>query len=236
MRRWLALLMLLVAPVAQAQTVQVVTEDSAYSYVEQGQVAGPATRIVRAALARAGFDKVHVDLYPWARAYAMAQSQPNVLIYLIARTPEREHRFKWVAELMKIEYHLYRLASRADLQASSLEAARPYRVGVIREDVRQDYLKRKGFEHLVLSAGNDENFRQLLAGRVDMIALAPSDAVLLCQKYRVDCATLTRVLTLDELTVGLYMAFSQATDDPVAERLGRAYQALKAEGALARLE
>ncbi|MCC4118818.1 hypothetical protein LLG90_26040, partial [Aromatoleum toluclasticum] len=97
-------------------------------------------------------------------------------------------------------------------------------------------LKRKGFEHLVLSPGNDESFRQLLAGRVDLVPLAHSDAQLLCAKYRIDCNTLTRVLTLDELTVGLYMAFSQATDEPIVERLRRAYQTLKTEGALARLE
>lgn len=236
MRRWLALLMLLAAPALHAQTVQAVTEDSAYSYLAQGRVAGPATEVVRAALARAGFEEARIDLYPWARAYEMALSQPNVLIFLIARTPEREHRFKWVAELMKMQYHLYKRASRTDIQVASLEAARRYSIGVIRDDVRQQYLKRKGFEHLVESAGNDENFRQLLAGRVDLVALAQSDATLLCAKYHVDCSTVTRVLTLDELTVGLYMAFSKATDDPVAARLGRAYQALKAEGALAPLE
>ncbi|MEZ5611618.1 MAG: hypothetical protein R3E45_14365 [Rhodocyclaceae bacterium] len=64
-----------------------------------------------------------------------------------------------------------------------------------------------------------------------------SDAEQLCVKHRgIDCNILTRVLTLDELSVGLYMAFSRTTDEPVVERLKRAYLALEAEGALTRLE
>lgn len=236
MRRWLTLVMLLVAPAAHAQAVQAVTEDSAYTYLEQGQVAGPATEVVRAVLDRAGFDDARIDLYPWARAYEKALSQPNVLIFLIARTPEREHRFKWVSELMRVEYHLYKQASRTDIQVDSLDAARRHSIAVIRDDVRQQYLKRKGFEHLVVSPGNDESFRQLLAGRVDLVPLVRSDAEQLCVKHRIDCNMLTRVLTLDELSVGLYMAFSRTTDEPVVERLRRAYLALEAEGALTRLE
>lgn len=226
------ILIMLAAPLAHAQAVQAVTEDTAYTYVEHGRVAGPATQIVRATLARAGVNDASFDLYPWARAYEMALSQPNVLIYLIARSPAREHRFKWVGELMKNEYHLYKLAERTDIQAPDLDAARRYTVGVMRQDVRQQYLQQRGFERLVESSGNDENFRKLLAGRVDLIPLNSMVAAGLCEKYRFDCAALSRVLTLDELSVGLYMAFSQATEDAMVARLKRAYDSLKAEGAL----
>ena len=36
-----------------------------------------------------------IRLYPWARAYDMALKEPNVLIFLIARTSARETQFKW---------------------------------------------------------------------------------------------------------------------------------------------
>ncbi|TVT71778.1 MAG: transporter substrate-binding domain-containing protein [Denitromonas halophila] len=236
MRIVLALIVLLAVSAAQAQEIQVVTEDTAYTYLEKGRVVGPATHHVRAALARSGFTDVRVDLYPWARAYAMASSQPNVLIYLIARTPEREDRFKWAGELMRIKYHLYKLAAREDIVVDSLDAARPYRVGVMRSDVRQHYLQRNGFAHLVESSGNEENFQKLLAGRVDLVPLPRGDVARLCARFQVDCSTVTPVFTLDALTVGLYMAFSLTTDDAVVERLRLGYAALKAEGRLVAID
>lgn len=229
-RVWCALWLALAAPLAQGQAVQAVTEDTAYTYIAGGRVAGPATAVVRAALDRAGLADARFDLYPWARAYEMAMTRPNVLIYLIARTPEREPHFKWVGELMKIEYHLYKLASRKDIAITSIEQARDLTVGVMRRDVRQQYLARKGFAYLEVSAGNEENFRKLLAGRVDLVPLPQADVVQLCEKLRVDCSTVERVLTLDELTVGLYMAFGHLTDDQVVARLRAGYEALLAEG------
>ncbi|WP_442892030.1 substrate-binding periplasmic protein [Denitromonas sp.] len=232
MRVVFALVLVFATAAVQAQAIQAVTEDTAYTYLEHGRVSGPATEHVRAALTRAGFSDVRIDLYPWARAYAMAESQPNVLIYLIARTPEREDRFKWAGELMRINYHLYKLTAREDVVVDSLDAARRYRVGVMRSDVRQQYLQRNGFAHLVESSGNDANFQKLLAGRVDLVPLPRGDAARLCRKFGIDCATLTPVLALDALTVDLYMAFSPSTDEAVVERLRRAYAALKAEGHL----
>jgi polar amino acid transport system substrate-binding protein len=236
MRMVFSLVLIFAASLVQAQAIQAVTEDTAYTYLERGRVSGPATQHVRAALARAGFSDMQIDLYPWARAYAMASSQPNVLIYLIARTPEREAQFKWVGELMRIEYHLYKLAARQDIKADSLEAARRHSIGVMRQDVRQQYLQKKGFQHLVVSASNEANFQKLLAGRIDLIPLPRADVALLCAKFKVDCSTLASVLTLDELTVGLYMAFSRSTDDRVVERLQQAYTSLRVEGALTPLE
>ena len=236
MRIACALALMAAMGLAQAQAIVAVTEDTAYTYLEQGQVAGPATQHVRAALARSGFSNVRLELYPWARAYAMASSQPNTLIYLIARTPEREKRFKWAGQLMSIQYHLYKLTARKDIVVERLEDARAFRIGVMRADVRQQYLQRNGFEQLVASPGNEENFQMLLAGRVDLVPLPRNDATRLCAKFNIDCARLTPVHTLDALTVPLYMAFSASTDDAVVERLRLGYEALRAEGKLSPIE
>jgi len=232
MRTWLAILLIAAANGAAAQSLQVVTEDTSYTYLENGGVGGPATHIVRAVLERAGIRDYRLDLYPWARAYEMATSQANVLIYLIARTPERERRFKWAAELMQIRYHLYRLADRGDVEVATLDDARRYTTGVVRQDVRQQYLRRKGFRQLIVSPNNEENFRKLLTGRIDLIPLPASDLAQLCEKARFDCSRLQRVLTLDELTSGLYMAFSNATADQLVTRVGEAYRELRDEGRL----
>lgn len=232
---WIALLLALVCSGSQAQGIQVVTEDTSFSYLEHDRVAGPASAVVEATLQRAGLNDYRLALYPWARAYDMALQQPNVLIYLIARTTAREPLFKWVGEITRIDYHFYKLRARKDIQVRSLQDARQYSIGVLRDDVRQKYLSTQGFNKLVVSAHNRGNFKKLLNQQVQLVPMPERDAVMLCEDAHIDCASLERVYTLDALTTGLYMAYSRATADELVTRTRAAFASLKAEGQVTRL-
>jgi polar amino acid transport system substrate-binding protein len=158
-----------------------------------------------------------------------------VLIYLIARTPAREPLFKWVGEMMRIEYHFYKLRERKDIAVSDLQAAKNYSVGVMRDDVRHQYLLAQGFTKLVVSAQNVDNFKKLLNQQVDLVPMPERDAVLLCEEAKIDLARLEQVYTLDGLTTGLYMAYSQSTSDDIVARTRNAFDKLKAEGVVGKL-
>ena len=231
---WIACSLGLLGMTLQAAPLRVVTEDTAYSYLQDGQVSGTASQVVEATLQRAGLTDYHVALYPWARAYDMALSEPGVLIYLIARTPEREALFRWVGEIMRIEYHFYKLRSRDDIQVPDLEAAKAYRIGVLREDVRHQYLQAKGFHKIVVAAQNSENFRRLLNGQVDLVPMPEQDIVVLCNEAGIDPASVERVFTPDAATQ-LYMAYSRQTDDDVVLRTQAAFEQLRAEGVVTEL-
>ena len=231
---WIACSLGLLGMTLQAAPLRVVTEDTAYSYLQDGQVSGTASQVVEATLQRAGLTDYHVALYPWARAYDMALSEPGVLIYLIARTPEREALFRWVGEIMRIEYHFYKLRSRDDIQVPDLEAAKAYRIGVLREDVRHHYLQAKGFHKIVVAAQNSENFRRLLNGQVDLVPMPEQDIVVLCNEAGIDPASVERVFTPDAATQ-LYMAYSRQTDDDVVLRTQAAFEQLRAEGVVTEL-
>ena len=217
-----------------AQTIHVVTEHTPYTYLLDGKVVGSATEVVELSLQRAGLKDYQVKLYPWARAYDMALKTPNVLIYLIARTAAREHQFQWAGEIMKIQYHLYRLKQKP-LAITDLESAKRFSIGVMRDDVRHQYLRAKGFDRLVISAQSIDNFRKLLSGQVDLVPLTTDDASSLCKETRFDCAELERVMTLEEASTGLYMAFSRATPEAVVQRTQRAFDKLKADGQVKRI-
>ena len=225
-----AVLLTLACACCQAQGIQVVTEDTSYSYLENGRVAGPASAVVEATLQRAGLSDYSLALYPWARAYDMALQQPDVLIYLIARTTEREPLFKWVGEITRIDYHLYKLRARQDIQVRALTDARQYSIGVLRDDVRQKYLRTQGFSKLVVSATNRDNFQKLLNQQIELVAMPERDVAMLCEDARVDCASLEPAYTLDAISMGLYMAYSLATADETVNRTRAAFDGLKAEG------
>lgn len=228
-------LLALAGPACRAEPIQVVTEDSSYTYLHGGKVAGPATEIVEATLRRAGLADYRITLYPWARAYDMALQEPNTLIFLIARTPAREPQFKWAGEFMRIEYHLYKLRSRRDVIVRTLDDARQYAVGVMRDDVRQQYLQSRGFDKLVVSARNSDSLRMLLERKVHLLPLPENDVIRFCKEANVDPAELEKVLTLNEMTTGIYMAYSHNTPSETVARTRAAFDRLKADGTVARL-
>jgi len=52
----------------------------------------------------------------------------------------------------------------------------------------------------------------------------------MCEEAHFNCANLEKVLTLQEVSTGLYMAYSKSTPDSVVERTRAAFEKIKAEG------
>ncbi len=228
-------LLALAAGQAAAQPLQVVTETTPYSYQSGSQVLGTATEVVEKTLHSAGLTDYQVKVYPWARAYDLALKEPNVLIFLIARTQARESQFQWAGEIMQIQYHLYRLRDRTDVKVKTLADAKNYTIGVLRDDVRQQYLKSKGFQRLVVSGQVMDSFNKLIARQVDLLPLVEDDTAILCAQAHFDCAGMERVLTLDEASTGLYMAYSNATPNAVVQKTQAAFAKLKADGSVRKI-
>lgn len=156
------------------------------------------------------------------------------MVYLIARTSEREALFRWVGEIMRIDYHFYRLRERSDIRVPDLEAAKAYRIGVLRDDVRHHYLQANGFIKIVVTAHNSDNFKRLLNGQVDLVPMPERDMITLCNEAGVDPDRVEKAFTPNTAT-GLYMAFSRQTDDQTVLRAQAAFEQLQSEGTVTRL-
>lgn len=220
---------------AQADTLQVVTEDSSYSGLKDGKVVGVASEIVEATLARAGIEDYHMALYPWARAYDIARLEPDVLIYPIIRSTEREALFKWVGELDRVTPVFYKLRRRQDVVVKTLQDASNYTVGVVRDDSRQQYLEGKGFSKMVVSANNMDNLRKLLSGQVALLPMPEREARDQCADLHMAFEDLESVYTLNELSKGLYVALSLKTPDDTVKRISAAFSELRHDGTMAKI-
>jgi polar amino acid transport system substrate-binding protein len=213
-----------------AESIRVVTETTAFSYIKEGKVAGPATEVIELSLKKAGITDYSINIYPWARSYDLALKKANVLIYLIARTPSRETDFKWVGELSKPQCFLIKLKERTDIKVNKLADAKQYSIGVVRDDVRQQYLHQQGLTRLSVSAQQSDSLRQLVNHQIDLIALFEADMPHLCQQQSFDCSKLDKLFLLNELSNGIYMAFSKKTPDILVKKTQYAFEKLKAEG------
>ncbi len=156
------------------QSITIVTEHWApYVYVgDKGKVTGIMTDRVRAIMDRAELT-YSMSLYPWPRSYKIAQTKPNVLIYPIYQTEERKGLFHFICPFSeKIGLYLFKLSTRDDIKLASLEDAKKYRIGLIRNDFDHDLLIKAGFElgkQLDVNVDDNGSIKKLLRGRVDLM-------------------------------------------------------------------
>ena len=231
-RRVMAVSLLAASCQAMAQQILAVSEESIpFQYSSQGAVAGPAAELVRETLRRAALP-YELHLYPWPRAYAMAERLPNVLIFSMARTEERELQFKWVGEVYPAEFRFIKLKSRTDIVINSLDDARKYSIGVINNDITHQFLIKRNFSpgKLEITANNDINFRKIVAGRVDLVLRSKRALDMLCLRDKDSCDKLETSYVVKEMKTSLWMAFSNATPDDIVARARMAYDKLRADG------
>jgi polar amino acid transport system substrate-binding protein len=154
-----------------AQALRVVTEDlPPYQIViDEKLVSGSSFLVVEEMLKRAELDP-EIELLPWARAYKIATSSANVIIFSIARNKGREPLFHWLAKLRNLKYHFYSLVKRQDLMNLTLAEALDRTVVAVRYSYEADLLQKIGFvegKNLILTVTYKDAWRMLLKGRAD---------------------------------------------------------------------
>ncbi|GLS92385.1 hypothetical protein GCM10007916_34560 [Psychromonas marina] len=213
-----------------AEQIKVVTESAfPLSYQKDGKITGAATDVVKATLDSVGLD-YQIEIYPWARAYKKALMDENTLIYSMARTSSRENQFKWVGQIVPIKYHFMKLKSRSDIEVTSLDQAKKYKIGVVIEDVRHQYLRGENFTELQVVSSNEQNLAKLFKKRIDMFPISQLGLATLCNNANFDCSNLDKVYELSDLSNGLYMAYSKSTSDEIVNKTKNSLIQLKEQG------
>jgi polar amino acid transport system substrate-binding protein len=158
--------MLCLAGAAHAAKLQLVTEYSPPDMMREGErIVGITPEILRLALASSGID-YSMEMLAWRRAYSLALRNPDTCVFSTARTPEREALFKWIGPVREVDWTFFALAG-AEHKLTTLEDARPLRIGSYNGDVRALYLEKRGYK--VDSTQDDfTNPKKLVAGRIDL--------------------------------------------------------------------
>lgn len=221
---------------AFAEKVAVVTEEMApYNFVDEKDqtVRGLSTELVHEILNRAQVD-YQIKVFPWARAYRMAQDTPNTAIYSMGRNEEREKLFKWVGLLVNREVFLYKLKGRPEIRAGSLQDLKPYRLGGIRDGARTMYLRKEG---LTVEEATDDasNIKKLQTRRIDAFPIDEPNLVYLSQNSGVDFDSMERLIKLEKMSGGLYLAFSLSTDDDTVDKCRAALEAMVKDGSFQKI-
>lgn len=214
---------------AMAVPVQLVTEifPPYQQRNTQGELSGWSADIVHQLFSEAGLP-VDDQVLPWPRALKMATEQPNVFIYSLLQTEERQPRFQWVVPLCPMRISFYTAASRPEVAPRNLQEASQYIVGIEQGQANYKYLTKNGFresKNLVV-VGQNHQLRQMLARkRVDLI-LVSEFFVEQQNRLHPEQIALRKVFSATELERMLFLATHVKTHPATVERLQQAYQRL----------
>lgn len=231
----LALLAGLVAgSVRAAETLTLLTEAAPPWQVlgPDGEAAGPAVEVVREIQRRVG-NSDPIRLVPWARGYATLTGQPNVALFLMARTKERNPQFQWVGPVVESVYSFY-VKADSNLSLKSLEDAKGLRtIGVVRDDARDQMLTQAGFTNLERTTDNMMNAKKLLAGRIDAMVSSHLGIGDLMTAAGVPREQVREALPIAR--VQFWIAFSKGTPETTVAAWSRAFDAMRKDRTLERI-
>jgi polar amino acid transport system substrate-binding protein len=164
-----------------------------------------------------------LDMMPWARAFALAETKEWNCAFAAARTPERERRFKWVTPLY-IDRSILVRHTGSDITASTIDEAKSFNLGTHREDYTEQLLKNLGFPKIDISADFDATLRKLLSDRIDMMPM--SEGVFLTMRAK--GVPIEKVVILSEAQLGI--ACNRNIPDDVIARMQTALDDLIKDG------
>jgi polar amino acid transport system substrate-binding protein len=147
-----------------------------------------------------------VEILPWARAIAMAETQARHCVFAAARTAEREARFKWVVPLF-IDRSILVRHGGSKVSAATMDEAKEYTVGTHRADYTEGLLRSFGFPKIDLSSDIDTTLRKLLEDRIEMMPMSEG----VYEKLRAAGTAIEKVIVFSEQYLGI--ACNRATPD-----------------------
>jgi len=174
----------------------------------------------------------NIQFYPWARSYKIAKKQKNTLIFSMFRDESREKHFQWIGKIFTLESFLVALKSRTDINIDSLDDAKPYAVGSIRDDLAEHYLKKHGFkekQNLYLNSAYPALWKMFYNGRTD-IAFTNNTWPYEIKQSGLDPTQIKILYQIPDITSDIYIAASLNTDKIFVDKLKKALVQIKADG------
>ena len=217
---------------AAGPRLQVLTEEwPPVSYTLEGRPTGMAVEIVSEVLRRAGRDEA-IEFVPWSRGYKLVTEVPNVILFPMARSPERERLVTMIGPLLEVRTELYQ--RRGDHWNSRLQEAKASAiVGSYRASHAEASARREGFRNLSLAASPDRSARMLLSGRVDLWADSHISAAAALRSAGGDVSVVERVAILD--VNPLMIAVSPGTSSAIIKAFEDALREMKGDGTFQRI-
>ena len=230
MRKILIVLMLIFVSLNANEKIKLMTEIfPPFQYKYKDKIIGINTDIVNAIQKQIKVNN-KIEVYTWSKALNIVNNQKNTAIFSMLRTPEREHKYKWVGPLSSMKLVFFKKKGSKITLNSIEDAKKVESIGVTEGVANFEMLSKQGFTNLVVlkNAEDEENIKKLVDGSID---LWPT--LLKAGFYNARLQGLSGEIEPIKNVVAfsgdLYIAFNIQTDDKTIQKWQNALDILKKE-------
>lgn len=215
---------------AETPKLRILTENyPPLSYIENGVITGYGADVVNAIQKQLGTE-YPMELHVWDKAYDVALNEPNVLLFTMERTGEREKLFQFVGPLGANTAWFY-VPYGSKLELKDLDAARKLKsIATTTNWFTEQELIRQEFKNLVSVADPIETIHMLLKGKADAGVYTDITLPQLAKEAGIAPKELKPLLEL--MRSEYYLAFSAKTDPDTVKAWAEAFQKLQESGEL----
>lgn len=224
----------LVIQAAGATELRMLTDNHPPLHFERdGELEGFDVDLLHAIAEETG-DRLQLERVPLLRALVIARESPDVAVFTILRTPEREADYQLVGPLLEVETALYAHADHTPAITSLDEARKVQRIAAPRKWLVYRRLQEMGFANLYGVDTPEQMMRLLRLGRTDLVAADTLSVDTLAREEGLAPQQLR--YTAPVMHQGNYIAFSRQTDASIVARWQQALETMRANGRLVALE
>lgn len=178
------ILIFLYIPLSSARCDTTVTADDLiyltenfppHNFVKEGNITGASVEILELIWKRLDCKKTTRDIkvIPWARGMKQLENEPNIVLFGMGYSVERIKKFQWVGPYY---HHALSLIAKKEknIKIHHIDDAKSYLIGVVREDVGNQFLLNLDFspEKLDLSSDVESLFNKINYNRFNLICYA----------------------------------------------------------------
>lgn len=191
-----------------------------YNFIKDQRVQGLSVDVSNELATRLGM-QLEIDVVPWTRALLTAQNQPNVMVFTVAKTPEREKHYYWIGPVTHSEEWLYKLKRRTDIQVKTVEDARRYLVGDEASNASIPSFAKLGIK-VDTAPSMVSNCKKFKLGRVDLIPFDPDGVGEFASVCGLSAEDVERTVRINRDTA-LYFAFGKSTPPEYIRRVQKVF-------------
>jgi hypothetical protein len=190
-------------------------------YSEGGEVIGTTVDIVKEIKRVLDID-TEIEIMPWARAYDLAKTSPNVVAFTVGRTQERiDHGFHFIGPVITRKHSLW-AKKDSGFSIDSIQDIKDqnFIIGAMRGDWREKYFVDEGItvDDSTTQAGG---LQKLLDDKVDLWISSDIEAPRITEELDVDMEEIEMIYVFRE--AASYMMLSRDTPGETVKEWEDAY-------------
>lgn len=214
-----------VSNVIAGEVIIVTTTEAPTNYTLEGEFTGTSTDIVNE-IKRYLNEDAKIEVYPWARAYGIAKTKPNVLAFTAGKTQERiDLGFTFLGPVITRDHILYKKRG-SKITVNTIEDIRKQNltIGSLRGTWRGEYFKK---EDIAVAETNTDraNAKKLITGRIDLWALSDIEAPSVMKSAGFDMSDLEIAFVFKRASS--YMMLSKNTSPKIIAKWKAAFEQIK---------